>query len=156
MQLFVGVYLICILATSMLSLIVTILNLRLFHHDASEPVPDWLKGIIRFMATITCQTQELRNFHYGVSSQAKPEVDIKKTAEVNDKPVQSVQNGLAAKPEVSNGNCCDVVAAERIHLPRRSPWESSARIFDRFFAVLFLLVVLVVNIVMIGIIPLYA
>ena len=35
-----GIYLICILATSMLSLMVTILTLRLFHQDVREPVPN--------------------------------------------------------------------------------------------------------------------
>ena len=37
-----------------------------------------------------------------------------------------------------------------------SPWELAAVIFDRFFALLFLFIIITFNIVLIGIMPLFA
>ena len=40
--------------------------------------------------------------------------------------------------------------------PGSGPWELAAVIFDRFFALLFLFVIVAFNIVLIGIMPLFA
>ena len=134
----VGIYLICILATSMLSLMVTILTLRLFHHDVREPVPTWLQTIIRFMPTVTCQGREKRLFNKSVSrrvtSEVKPEMVPEVSPEVKEKPVLHEEKFAELKRGIVNG---DIIKGEEAKLLESSPWETSARIFDRFFAVLF-------------------
>ena len=143
------------MATSMLSLMVTILTLRLFHHDVRDPFPDWLRTTIRFMATITCQGREKKLLDRNVSRRTVQEVKPEVVPEVAPKVKEKVDGKKFAETKhgVANGN---IGKDQDRKLSGSSPWETSARIFDRFFAILFLLVILVVNVIMIGIIPLFA
>ena len=139
----------------MLSLMVTILTLRLFHHDVRDPFPDWLRTVIRFMATVTCQGREKKLLDRNVSrrtiQEEKPETVPEVAPEVKEK--IDGKKFAETKHGIANGN---IGKDEGNKWLGSSPWETSARIFDRFFAILFLLVILVVNVIMIGIISLFA
>ena len=139
---------------------VTIFTLRLFHHDVREPVPHWIQTVIYFMATVTCQGREKKLFNQSVSrrvaSEVKPEMVQQEEPEVKEKPVLYEEKFVELKHGIVNGYISESVKDKQIKLSESSPWETSARIFDRFFAVLFLFVIVVVNVIMIGIIPLFA
>ena len=143
----------------MLSLMVTILTLRLFHHDVRDPFPDWLRTVIRFMATVTCQGRENKLLDRNVSRRTVQEVKAEMVPEMVPEVAPEVKEKVGGKKfaetkhRVANGN---IGKDEDSKWSGSSPWETSARIFDRFFAILFLLVILVVNVIMIGIIPLFA
>ena len=99
-----GVYLICILATSMLSLMVTIVGLRLHHHQPNDPVPHWLKSLLRMMAAVTCQRTSLValkcstaniDTHDYHSNKEKYQNENEKTREIK-----------LASHDTNNGNLC--------------------------------------------------
>ena len=138
----------------MLSLMVTILTLRLFHHDVRDPFPDWLRTTIRIMATVTCQGREKKLLDRNVSRRTIQEEKPEMVPEVAPEVKEKVDGKRFAETNhgVANGN---IGKDEDIRWSGSSPWETSARIFDRFFGILFLLVILIVNVVMIGVIPLF-
>ena len=153
-----GVYLICILATSMLSLMVTIVGLRLHHHSPSDPVPHWLKVTVRMMAAVTCQSTSLASLNCKL---AKMDSQEHQGNEEKQNKNNRSQNKKMVSDVMKNGNL-DQKAED--HQPEvdtntetgSGPWELAAVIFDRFFALLFLCVIIAFNIVLIGIMPLFA
>ena len=104
----VGIYLICTLATSMLSLMVSILTLRLFHHDGREPIPNWLRTTIRFMATVTCQGREKKLFNKNLWRRIVPEVRPEMVPEVapavEEKTVLDEKKTAEVKHGIAKGN----------------------------------------------------
>ena len=107
------------------------------------------------MATVTCQGREKKLLDRNVSRRTVQEVKPEMVPEVAPEVKEKIDGKKFAetKHRVANG---DIGKDEDSKWSGSSPWETSAGIFDRFFAILFLLVILVVNVIMIGIITLFA
>ena len=122
----------------MLSLMVTIVGLRLRHHQPDNPVPHRLKSLLLMMAAVTCQCTSLAALQCS-------SVNIDTHDYHGNK--EKIQNEKRRKEKISshdmkNGNVCK---NNEDHLPEvgpnmgtgsstgSSPWELAAVIFDRFF-----------------------
>ena len=57
-----AIYLLCILGSSMLSLLVTVTVLQCYHRESDRPVPEYIRTLIVIMATITCQNRKCKVF----------------------------------------------------------------------------------------------
>ena len=138
---------------------VTIVGLRLHHHPPSDPVPHWLKVTVRLMAAVTCQSTSLVALNSRLVKMDSQEHQGNKEKHQN-KSDRSHDEKMVSDV-IKNGNLDQKTADYQPEVNTNmetgsGPWQLAAVIFDRFFALLFLFVIIAFNIVLIGIMPLFA
>ena len=173
-----GVYLICVLGTSMLTLVFTVIVLRLHHGNPIERVPPWIHSLVVCMATVTWQRTNLRLFKTTTASQTNYDVTENKgvsNGSVNPvKPdeLEKEKNDLDLGTESSAMLSAmldemrryrtetGTVLRSMLQEMRRGrnetagvAWTTAAVIVDRFCAVIFLFVIIIINVIMLVIMP---
>ena len=178
---FSGVYLICVLATSMITLALTVVVLRLHHGNPNERVPAWIQNLVVCMATVTFQRSNLRHFKTAIASD-KNDVkysvitnkgsangvvapartnDIEKETNKIDFGKEPISVMVAILDEMKKYRTETVTLLQSMLLEMRKgkdettsvAWATAAIVFDRFCAVIFLFVILIINIVMLVVMP---
>ena len=123
------------------------------HHNRKAPY--WLITVTRIMATVTCQRKRLAVFNCHVTSDGpmKPKIQGKSNSGIQkDATANKTKEGEKAGGEGE----FDKEVIEKSNLLRRSAWDLCVLIHDRFFAILFLFVIIIINVVLIGIFPQFA
>ena len=171
---------ILVLGTSMLTLLVTVFVLRLYHGKANERVPTWLHSLVKYMATVTCQQTSLIKLERAIASDRKSlrydvitnrDADNRKGIITKKEEIENHKNKLGfeddANPvmrsmlnEMKKNRVETVSLLQSMLMEMRKDggetsvaWTTVATIVDKFFAVVFLLVIIVVNIVTLFAIP---
>ena len=174
-----AIYLLCILATSAISLIVTVLVLRIYHHNPGVPVPDWLVVTVETLAVVSCQFAKRDKFKTAVCPETNflPDQMTSNWGEndkndTNDNDLERVDGneelsrivniilkGLTSQAEILKNILTELKKGHE-HINREEThekaWVLAAAILDRFFALLSFVVVVIVNISILYIAPLHA
>ena len=171
-----GIYLICILAVSMLSLLITVFVLQMYHHQPEVPPPDWLAVVVKAVANLSCQFGKLNQFRVTVKPRPVMYEDQERSAKNHqDKrgsPIKEKDSLLEEIKEQQNDALVQAIVSQTIILNNILPelktksqndkenyeeaWALAAAIIDRFCAIFLATIVAVVNFVMLYVIPLFA
>ena len=162
----------------MMTLALTVFVLRLFHGNPNERVPVWIQNLVVCMATVTFQRSNLCHFKTAVASDkadVKHNVMTNKgtangivpTSKTND--FEKEENNIdtdfekehiavmvAMLNEMKKYRTETVTLLQSMLLEMRKgkdqttsvAWATTAVVFDRFFAVIFLFVIFIGNMVM--------
>ncbi len=171
---------ICVLATSCMSLVITVCVLQMYHADPKTPVPNWITVMVQCMGTATFQKKNLQKFRLALpTKERKPEkngpvmnvyqnathensmlsVGLKESEE-NEK-ANEFDNSMASILKEQNRILREILAAnkekgnnlEGIASDNQIAWRLASEIVDNFFVVLFFIIIIVVNILMLVVMP---
>ena len=165
---------ILVLGTSMLTLLLTVFVLRLYHGKTNGRVPTWLHSLVKCMATATCQRASFRKLERAIAGDWKSlkydvitnrDADNRKGIMTKKEEIENHKNKLGFENdtnsvmhsmlnEMKKNRVETVSLLQSMLMEMRKDggetsvaWATVATIVDRFFAVVFLLVIIVLNIV---------
>ena len=171
------------LATSCMSLVITVCVLQMYHTDPQTVVPHWIRVMVECMGAATLQKKSLQKFRLAMPSVGKPEkngpigngyqyavnetsifnVGVKELVE-NEKSKNNVNefdNSVVSILKEQNKILKDILAsnkqkssnAEDVVSDNLIAWRVASEIIDNFFVVLFFIIIIVVNILMLVVMP---
>ena len=160
----------------MLSLLITVFVLQMYHHQPEVLPPAWLIVVVKAVATLSCQFGKLNKFRIAV----KPRPEMHKDQERSDNNHQENRiSPIKAKdslPEETKESQSDALVHAIVSQTKilnnilselktkgqkdrenyQEAWVLAASIVDRFCAIFLATIVAVVNFVMLYVIPLFA
>ena len=167
----------------MMTLALTVVVLRLYHGNPNERVPAWIQNLVVCMATVTFQRSNLRHFKVAIAidkndikysvvtnkGTANGVVTPVKTNEF-EKEANKIDSDFGKEPisvmvamldEMKKYRTETVTLLQNMLLEMRkgkdettsSAWATAAIVFDRFCAMIFLFVILIINVIMLIVMP---
>ncbi len=165
-----GIYLISVLGTSMMSLVVTVWVLQMYHADQKTPVPDWIRLLVQCMGAATCQQNTLQKFRKTIESSHTTSDQNKSTIIQDGHPMvignklvehnlnkEIVDHELNEKVFILNEILLELRKLNRSTYNASNvnliSWRMASDIIDYFFAIFFLTIVVIVNMAMFIVMP---
>ncbi len=168
---------ICVLATSCMSLVITVCVLQMYHADPQTALPNWIRAMVECMAKTTLQKTRLQKLKMAMmSANYKPDKpgtngpvvsvyqngDIRENgyiyggaAETN-KYEESGRGEFDAMISILKEILCALNksgGAEAVTSDNKIVWRTASEIIDNFFVVLFFITIIVINILMLVVMP---
>ena len=160
----------------MLSLLITVFVLQMFHHPPEVPPPDWLITVVKAVANLSCQFGKLNQFRVAVKPRPVMYEDQERSAknhqekrvlpikqkdslleEVKEPQSDALVHAIVSQTKILSNILSELNAKRQKDLENyEEAWVLAAAIIDRFCAIFLATIVAVVNFVMLYVIPLFA
>ena len=147
----------------MMSLVATVWVLQMYHADPQVPIPDWIIMLVKCMGATTCQKTKVQKFRMALesgnnmTSKNKPVIPqnghidhvdgINRTSfESTDTKVN--ENNLILSEilqELRKLNSSNTGSEFKVNI---MAWRIASDIVDYFFAILFLVIIIIINILL--------